>query len=458
MGIKKYTIAGPIPESAVEQTTIKDLLKEARLVNFNDEPLSDGAIQKPWGAFETKHIVRLCKTRANQVASQNTEAQGEVLHYLAEFGMDGLDSFVIWVTKYHPSLLECTNNAEGGESPLHTAIRVNNHPFAKLLLDHADPVVLLRQVTGFNYTCLHAAIEYRSPLTEYIIEKAQNLYRTNAADSNGSTEKSNSVTKTTEDINIFTTCVVKNESDENMMTPLHFAAVTPIKADKHSVRTNIPQPNGRTGLSWPIHALKLKEEEKLVNSSEVIAEFDLLKVVKKLIQVHPRVLIDYKDSDDETPFQSRLTYLEFIRNNENNADEQNEDKRVPTADERRLGIIRNDLILSYMREYIIDKFDRKDAMKALYRVGEGIKCPFISMNSALTGRLERVIYFDLSDFPHPTINMEFFNGLGKVLRFEGLLKYVFLPRLVVEDDERFGSTHRTTVTTSNANLNQRSQA
>ena len=46
-----------------------------------------------------------------------------------------------------------------------------------------------------------------------------------------------------------------------------------------------------------------------------------------------------------------------------------------------------------------------------------------------------MLEFDLSGLPYSTINAEFLQGLGKVLRFEGLLKYVALPRLTVQDED-----------------------
>lgn len=48
-------------------------------------------------------------------------------------------------------------------------------------------------------------------------------------------------------------------------------------------------------------------------------------------------------------------------------------------------------------------------------------------------RAERALEFDLTGLPHSTISGDFLNSLGKVLRFEGLLKYVALPSLIVED-------------------------
>jgi hypothetical protein len=51
-----------------------------------------------------------------------------------------------------------------------------------------------------------------------------------------------------------------------------------------------------------------------------------------------------------------------------------------------------------------------------------------------------VLEFDLTGLPHSTINTDFLQGLKKVLRFEGLLKYVALPPLTVEDDDSLGPT------------------
>jgi hypothetical protein len=49
-----------------------------------------------------------------------------------------------------------------------------------------------------------------------------------------------------------------------------------------------------------------------------------------------------------------------------------------------------------------------------------------------------VLEFDLTGLPHSVISTDFLYGLGKVLRFEGLLRYVALPPLTVEDDDSLG--------------------
>lgn len=52
--------------------------------------------------------------------------------------------------------------------------------------------------------------------------------------------------------------------------------------------------------------------------------------------------------------------------------------------------------------------------------------------------LKRFLEFDLSGLPYAKINADFLDSLGKVLRFEGLLSYIALPRLIVEEEEGLG--------------------
>ena len=108
--------------------------------------------------------------------------------------------------------------------------------------------------------------------------------------------------------------------------------------------------------------------------------FDLPAIVTRLIDACPEALLE-RNTEDETPFQARLAALqrakehhksEHTRNEqESTGTKMSEAEHVAQLEEDRLQIIEKDEILSYMREYIIDKFDRRRAMKALYRVGDG---------------------------------------------------------------------------------------
>ncbi|KAF2275928.1 uncharacterized protein EI97DRAFT_458926 [Westerdykella ornata] len=152
--------------------------------------------------------------------------------------------------------------------------------------------------------------------------------------------------------------------------------------------------------------------------------FDLLAIVKKLIKARPDVLLK-KHEEGSTPFQARLdAYQEqdadVVESELTNGDPMTERNDVSGLrdDKERQDKIVKDPVLHYMREYIVSNYGRRDAMKALYRPGE-----------------ERVLEFNLVGLPHPSVDSDFLDGLGNVLRFEGLLKEVAIPRLIVKNDE-----------------------
>ncbi|RYP40703.1 hypothetical protein DL768_010602 [Monosporascus sp. mg162] len=156
--------------------------------------------------------------------------------------------------------------------------------------------------------------------------------------------------------------------------------------------------------------------------------FDPLAIVRKLVEAKPDVLVNCRDALGNTPFQARLSFLQSEledQGRDEKVDRDGQESKGRKECKERHEIINEDAVLRFMREYIISNYDRREAMKALYPIGEG-KC-----------RWKRVLEFDLSGLPHSTIDSEFLNGLGKVLRFEGLLKYVALPRLTVEVDDNF---------------------
>ncbi|KAJ0305018.1 hypothetical protein Brms1b_011026 [Colletotrichum noveboracense] len=93
--------------------------------------------------------------------------------------------------------------------------------------------------------------------------------------------------------------------------------------------------------------------------------FDLLHIIRLLVDANPRVLIHSKDDNDNTPFQSQLYMLAKFYNRD--LDGMDPKTREVTRSE----IIEGDSSLTYMRSYIINNFDRRDAIQALYKVGDG---------------------------------------------------------------------------------------
>ncbi|KAK4225133.1 hypothetical protein QBC38DRAFT_457589 [Podospora fimiseda] len=160
-------------------------------------------------------------------------------------------------------------------------------------------------------------------------------------------------------------------------------------------------------------------------TSTRIPTWNATRVVRRLVEARPGVLL-WPNAQKETPFQHRLRLVM--------EPDENDHHSQPAIPHDRDMLVNEDRILSYLREYIIDNFSRRDAMKALYKIGE-----------------ERTLEteFDLSGLPYSTIGYDFLNGLGNVLRFEGLLKYVALPRLSIrKDDIKTENGHKSLVTGS----------
>lgn len=103
-----------------------------------------------------------------------------------------------------------------------------------------------------------------------------------------------------------------------------------------------------------------------------------------------------------------------------------------------------DPIASYISHYCIAKKQREEAMKYLYRPGEGMgRASLSSMvvyRSDNTAHVERATEFDLLGFPRQKITQDYLSSLETHVRFERTLKYVALPRLVVETTRTSTST------------------
>lgn len=381
-----------------KETRIADLLEDARCTDFGDE----AACKR----FQETHRARLNKD------PNINYLEDEVLNKLAREGdLGNLQMFVKWAVQSHKKLLLC--KTDGGHTPLHLAIRSKNHEFVGLVLQYADKIQdLLSEKSHLDMTCLHFAIHYRSPFTEEIIAKALGNSETDATVPDAATHNhingiSQPVIGPTNFMDIF---VVQSKDQENKyegMTPLHIAVV----AEEHDAEDdnylNQPPPQSSAtkfqGSSTKIKQYSAVELESpvevadkfifvnkglqrsrtadmtktaLSRGSEVQRDdlkllrkarpFRLLDVVKKLADANPRVLVDYKDADGNTPFQA-LVELERKFLEDSFAAQKTEERR----EAKRHEMIDSDQILLFLRSYIIDKFDRRDAMKALYKVGDG---------------------------------------------------------------------------------------
>ncbi|CAK7226324.1 hypothetical protein SCUCBS95973_006163 [Sporothrix curviconia] len=463
--------------AVTNETSITEVLKEALTTNFKDATAAKG--------FQERHRERLNKDPSIRYRKD------EVLSKLAQQDeLGGHRDFVRWAVQNHRKLLFC--KTEDGYTPLHLAIRDSNNEFVGLVLQYTKNIQeLLAEKTVLEMTCLHLAIDNRSPFTGHIIER---LLQNPTPNGDGTVATPGGSNMSSGAYGVFTAKAKDVHNGYDGMTPLHMAVTAADTDDRDNFMGQVVAPpmsnakpqavpskaprqadgDGRgqdatrdidggrgretvtrgqdrgldrgleRGLErgqdrLPINTrlqrvgtanldkepatpiqkapeTTVKEKETAKNDTDLLRNarrFEILDIVKRLVDACPRVLVDCKDASSCTPFQAALD-LEFDEKKDELAalktDAQREDKRHE--------IIDNLPVLNYLRKYIIDNFNRRDAMRALYKVGD-----------------ERVLEFDLSGLPYSTINADFLQGLGKVLKFEGLLKYVALPRLTIQDED-----------------------
>ncbi|CAK7209195.1 hypothetical protein SEUCBS140593_000413 [Sporothrix eucalyptigena] len=445
------------------ETTIADVLREAQSTDFKDATAARN--------FQERHRERLNKDPSIRYKKE------EVLSKLAQQNdLGNHKEFVKWAVQNHRKLLFC--KTEGGYTPLHLAIRDSNNEFVGLVLQSAKNIQeLLAEKTDLDMTCLHLAIDNRSPFTSHMIER---LLQGSNPGADGTVPGADSASASSSTYGVFTVKAKDQHSGYDGMTPLHIAVIAEDKDERDNFMGQIVPPpvsnakpqtapskarqadtdgpsqdatrdgedtrgrepavrdrgadrhppiNTRLQRVGTFNAEKGEPATPVQKIPEPTAKesakgdmdllrdarrFNILDIVKKLVDANPRVLVECKDAYSFTPFQAAFDILE----NETYKDEFAKCRTDAQRESKRHEIIEKEPVVNYLRTYIIDNFIRRDAMRALYKVGD-----------------ERVLEFDLSGLPYSTINAEFLQGLGKVLRFEGQLKYVALPQLTIQDDD-----------------------
>lgn len=421
-------------DGTVRPPPISELLSDGGKTNFNDEPQRN--------KFEQKHGIRLRRVKGSN---------GGVLHEVVlkpKSDFASLRDFTKWAIKTHRQLLEIKD--KGGFTPLHVAISRRHHAFVELVLELADRIKeLLSEQTHLCMTCLHSAIQYRSPLTEFIIGKAKEASGATVEHSGAHIKNINELAgPTAYSTGLFTIKSTDKDGGWEGMTPLHMAVTasdpdgdhdedsygedsdedddggdaygeeqdednesrkatnsvsdhrsTDYVFDKTQASQGRPFRHLRDGdAAWQPN-MGVQRRASTFKTSQQSAEppdtpvvkadslarrlpFNMVNIVRKLIDANDRVLVECKDARGRTPFQARVSmFLKSLAKARGGEDR----SRLAERENDRRRIVEDDEILRYMRKYIINKFNRHDAMKALYEVGDG------KLNSALLWALSYLL-------------------------------------------------------------------
>ncbi|KAJ4385943.1 hypothetical protein N0V85_007957 [Neurospora sp. IMI 360204] len=337
--------------------TVKQVLQQAKEVDFDDKSSRVTFLR------DFKDHVGGDKKAENEVVD------GEVFHELARDSANfrQYEHFIKWAFARNSKLLECRTKHD--DTPLLLAIEHHNHEFVRLVLDkvHRLPRLvgkLLQQSDQVGLNCLHKAIMSASPFTESIIAIMRKASTSSSKDGENTANDSDSGT----------------ESEAEMTT----SKLAKIKDDIFTAKSRkSDRTEGWTALHFAVEIFAA--DQQLTDNEEEFREA-MLSEDSSMRGASAASARQYEDK----PFRDYVQEVQLINDDE---------------------------VLSYIREYVIDNFDRRTAMMAVYKVG-----------------CERTIEFDLSGLPYKSINKDFFTRLGNVLHFEGRLKYVALPRLTVEND------------------------
>lgn len=390
--------------------TVADFLQAAKTTKFDDGE----AVEKFTVQFQSK----LCNP------AENDAKTAEALHILGKkTELQEYEPFLRWVCKDHPELFECKH---GGLPPLHLAIQSGNAEFVRIVLDGSTNSKTLFAPKDTNHrTCLHFAIHQKSHLTKPIIEKAKKLRLKPKVkdDINVFTAKNFPHGQTPLHCAVAQRPDKEEEGDTsdveaNVPDRAASASDTLVKVPEaipESASINIEREFGQIsrgeviGSSQPILArvpdspietdgfprdarASFPDEvpvrgtkdnsNRLTRSmsfrtgladteSEKIEPYRVGQTIKDLIDAMDGALLE-QDSTENTPYQAIVSELEKFLEGQVNGQNMSRETDPEYFDIELRDALNNwDLRAKIIRKHCIRNMSRDDALKALYKVGDG---------------------------------------------------------------------------------------
>jgi hypothetical protein len=413
-----YNKPGPADGASTTTTkvTVADFLQAAKTTKFDDGE----AVAKFTVQFQSK----LCNP------AENDAKTAEALHILAgkkKTELQEYEPFLRWVCKDHPELFECKHD---GLPPLHLAIRSGNAEFVRIVLDGPTNSKALFAPKDTNHrTCLHFAIHQKSHLTKPIIEKAKKLRLKPGVNDdvnvfaaktypNGQTPLHRAVAQIPDEEEKGDASEVEADVPDRAAsagdTLVKVPGAIPESASINIEREFVQISRGEViGSSQPILACRLQDmdvpdspiktdgfprdarapfpdevpvrgtkdnSKRLTRSmsfrtgladteSEKIEPYRVGQTIKDLIDAMDGALLE-QDSNENTPYQAIVSELETFFEGQNMSRETDPEY---FDIELRDALNNWDLRAKIIRKHCIRNMSRDDALKALYKVGDG-KC------------------------------------------------------------------------------------
>jgi hypothetical protein len=296
------------------ELTVTGFLQAAKATNFDNEE----AVAKFTAQFQSK----LCNPAKNNA---NTEQALHILTGKKKTELQEYKPFLRWVCKDHPKLFEYKFD---GLPPLHLAIKSGNAGFVRIVLDGmVNSKTLFAPEDTSHRSCLHFAISCESYLTKLIIEKAKELR------------------SKLDDFNVFI------KKDYLSLTPLRQAVVQGLQVkEAEGFRAEEPDTD---------------VPDRADSASEEIEPFSTVQTIKDLVDAVDGALLE-QDCNEDTPYQAIVRGIEDYLETCDKSREK---------DLEQFNIWWQDIHLAAMiiKNHCIRNMRRDDALKALYKVGDG-KC------------------------------------------------------------------------------------
>ncbi|KAM0226770.1 hypothetical protein ACHAPO_012087 [Fusarium lateritium] len=329
--------------------------------------------------------------------------------------------FLNWILKGYHSLLEFKDKTTK-LCPLHLALMQNNTAFVDAILNFPNLININKVLTMEDQSgnALHIALENSHSSFESLVKRCIQFPTMFTAKhpATGNTplhdcmlvdldtgeeyeESEEEISSEDEDYAPDTDdgYAHSTTSEEGQAEDFH------IRSQQRHTNVKIEQPDG--------FSIKRTQSVKVPAILECPSE--RLPFVEMLIQNDHSALYLY-NAEKRTPYQERLYQLDKYY-----------DKAASSAKETQdfHDFAGNDPIGSYIRSHCVTNFARNDVTKCLYNTGK-----------------EKQIEFDLGGLGRDTISREYLEQLSSHLKFESILKYVALPKLVMEGRPRRSKSNR----------------